>query len=411
MTAKARGKNQIVLFDDAATERPDRARSTARDVRSIAHLKMLQSLAGKLNRLNDVRAIGETIANELRPLIDYHNCRVFVRRRRRARPDRVPRRARPTPRPQAPTSAGTRVGEGITGRVAATGESLLAGGRVEVRVRGARSRARTQIDESIIAVPLRYGARVIGVIVVSKLGLDQFDEDDVRLLEVLAGHASVALENARLYEAQRARGREREGAARVRPRARRRGRPRRRADARRRGRRAADRRAERARSGCRTPGGDLVGRAAVGYERRTHDRRRALRRRADRACVERPSRSWSRRAVRRLRRSARPARPARTWSRPFTIEGRWGAIAVALAGRRRRSATASCACSPASPTRRSSRSRTPPASRGSSARSSRPSRRSRTRSRRATSTRRHTPAGSPTRRCASARSSGSTATR
>ena len=30
-----------------------------------------------------------------------------------------------------------------------------------------------------------------------------FDEDDVRLLEVLGGHASVALENARLYEAER----------------------------------------------------------------------------------------------------------------------------------------------------------------------------------------------------------------
>jgi HD-GYP domain-containing protein (c-di-GMP phosphodiesterase class II) len=52
-------------------------------------------------------------------------------------------------------------------------------------------------------VPLRYGSLVVGVIVVSKLGLDQFDEDDVRLLEVLAGHAAVAVENARLYEAAR----------------------------------------------------------------------------------------------------------------------------------------------------------------------------------------------------------------
>ena len=58
-------------------------------------------------------------------------------------------------------------------------------------------------------MPLRYGSRVTGVIVISKLGLDQFDEDDVRLLEVLAGQASVALENARLYEQQR---REAEGA-------------------------------------------------------------------------------------------------------------------------------------------------------------------------------------------------------
>ena len=52
-------------------------------------------------------------------------------------------------------------------------------------------------------MPLRYGSRVAGVIVVSKLGLNQFDEDDVRLLEVLAGHAAVAVENASLYESAR----------------------------------------------------------------------------------------------------------------------------------------------------------------------------------------------------------------
>ena len=44
----------------------------------------------------------------------------------------------------------------------------------------------------------------------SKLGVGQFDEDDLRLLEVLAGHASVALENARLYESAAPRGRERD---------------------------------------------------------------------------------------------------------------------------------------------------------------------------------------------------------
>jgi HD-GYP domain-containing protein (c-di-GMP phosphodiesterase class II) len=59
------------------------------------------------------------------------------------------------------------------------------------------------IEESLIAVPLPYGSKAIGVIVISKLGVDQFDEDDVRLMEVLAGHAAVALENARLYESQR----------------------------------------------------------------------------------------------------------------------------------------------------------------------------------------------------------------
>ena len=51
---------------------------STRDVRSVAHMKMLQSLGGKLNRLNDVREIGNVIATELRSLIDYHNCRVSV---------------------------------------------------------------------------------------------------------------------------------------------------------------------------------------------------------------------------------------------------------------------------------------------------------------------------------------------
>src|SRR5204863_5358377 len=58
-------------------------------------------------------------------------------------------------------------------------------------------------DESLASAPLRYGQRVIGAITLSKLGIGQFDEDDLRLLGVLAGHASVSLENARLYESLR----------------------------------------------------------------------------------------------------------------------------------------------------------------------------------------------------------------
>jgi diguanylate cyclase (GGDEF)-like protein len=201
MTAKARGKNQIVLFDDAASERPKGKADRTRDVRSIAHLKMLQSLGGKLNRLNDVRQIGEVIADELRLLIDYHNCRVSVLDDDWVVPIafRGELLSRSGERVDFPR---TRVGEGITGHVAETSEPLLVGNTLEceyaVMIPGTH-----MIEESQIAVPLCYGARVIGVIAISKLGVDQFDEDDVRLLEVLAGHASVALENARLYEAQR----------------------------------------------------------------------------------------------------------------------------------------------------------------------------------------------------------------
>ncbi|MGH2997132.1 MAG: HD domain-containing phosphohydrolase, partial [Gaiellaceae bacterium] len=95
-----------------------------------------------------------------------------------------------------------KIGEGITGRVAQTAESLLLGDAARCEF-ALTVPGTDRIEESLIAVPLCYGSTPIGVVVISKLGIDQFDDDDVRLLEVLAGHAAVALENARLYEAQR----------------------------------------------------------------------------------------------------------------------------------------------------------------------------------------------------------------
>jgi HD-GYP domain-containing protein (c-di-GMP phosphodiesterase class II) len=165
-------------------------------------MKMLQSLSGKLNRLNDVREIGDEIASELRSLIDYHNCRVFVVDGEELVPIAfrgefvVETVALPL------ELLRTKIGTGITGRCAETGESLLIHDAANCEF-GSRIPGTPIIEESLVAVPLRYGTRVVGVIVVSKLGLDQFDEDDVRLLEVLAGHAAVAVENASLYESAR----------------------------------------------------------------------------------------------------------------------------------------------------------------------------------------------------------------
>jgi diguanylate cyclase (GGDEF)-like protein len=199
MTAKTRGKNQFVLYDeDGATERPEPAVTSTRDLRSIAHLKMLQSLAGKLNRLNDVRRIGETIAGELRLLIDYHNCRVVLREGDELRPVAFVGETAG----KGAEAFGVKVGEGVTGVAVERGESMLVPNALECEF-AKRIPGTDELEESLAVVPLRYGGRVTGAIVISKLGTNQFDDDDVRLLEVLAGQASVALENALLYERQR----------------------------------------------------------------------------------------------------------------------------------------------------------------------------------------------------------------
>jgi diguanylate cyclase (GGDEF)-like protein len=202
MTAKTRGKGLVVPFDESGRERPSAEAVRRDDVRSIAHMKMLQSLSGKLSRLNDISQIGLTISDELRLLVDYHNCRLFLREE----DDLVPVAFRGDltgTSPGAPVKLlPLKVGHGITGRVAETGVSLLVADAAQHEF-GERIAGTAEIEESLLAVPLKYGQRVTGVIVISKLGLDQFDADDLRLLEVMAGHASVALENARLYESQR----------------------------------------------------------------------------------------------------------------------------------------------------------------------------------------------------------------
>jgi HD-GYP domain-containing protein (c-di-GMP phosphodiesterase class II)/putative methionine-R-sulfoxide reductase with GAF domain len=163
---------------------------------------MLQSLSGKLSSLNNVTQIGLTISDELRLLVDYHNCRVFLRHEDDLLPVAFRGDLTTTGAGDPKTLLPTKVGRGITGRVAETGMSLLVGDAAQHEL-GEQIEGTAEIEESLLAVPLKYGTRVTGVIVISKLGLHQFDADDLRLLEVMAGHASVALENARLYEAQR----------------------------------------------------------------------------------------------------------------------------------------------------------------------------------------------------------------
>ena len=201
MTAKARGKRRIVVFHEDESERPHAPTSRSADVRSLAHLKMLHGVSSRLTRLLEIDEIGATVADELRQLIDYHNCRVFLRDGSDLRP--IAFRGDLTKGSESAMDVlVTRVGVGVTGHVAATGEAFLTGDAAQCGI-GHHIEGTAQIEESLLAVPLRYGADVVGVLVISKLGLDQFDDDDQRLLEVLAGHASVAFVNARLYEAER----------------------------------------------------------------------------------------------------------------------------------------------------------------------------------------------------------------
>lgn len=91
------------------------------------------------------------------------------------------------------------VGTGITGLVAKTGESVLLGD-AERDPRAQHIEGTPMIDESFMAVPLKVKGKVEGVITLAKVGLNQFGERELHLLDTFAAGVGVALENSQLYE-------------------------------------------------------------------------------------------------------------------------------------------------------------------------------------------------------------------
>jgi signal transduction histidine kinase/putative methionine-R-sulfoxide reductase with GAF domain len=191
------------------SEEPARTPASRGDVdRSVAQLRMLHSLGAKINALTDVHAIGEAITAELGTLIDYHNCRVYL-----LQPDGVtllPIAFRgellvdfPEYTQETLEELITQMGEGITGRVAASRTSLLTPDARQVDFAVTIPGTDDDLLESMLAVPMLGGEDVMGVIVLSSLGYGMFDEDDQRLLEVLAAHAGAAFMTARLIGAER----------------------------------------------------------------------------------------------------------------------------------------------------------------------------------------------------------------
>ena len=160
-------------------------------------LAVLQAASARMSRQNTIASVGRAIVEEVAKIIDYHNCRVYLIEE----PDDVVPIAFEG-RVGAYEDVDmkllrTKVGAGFTGWVAATGKALLVDDAM-ADPRGAKIEGTDDVDESMMCVPMRYDERVIGVITTSKLGLRQFDQDDLRLLSILSDQAATAVESARL---------------------------------------------------------------------------------------------------------------------------------------------------------------------------------------------------------------------
>jgi diguanylate cyclase (GGDEF)-like protein len=164
-----------------------------------AQLEAVQSVAAQLTRLTSVEEVSAALCTQTQRVVAFDNARVYVLRDdgRTLEPVAFRPHAREY---QGESVAGLRVtvGEGITGWVAATGQQLIIDDAARdpraIQVPGSPELP----EESMLLAPLRSESRVIGVVVLSRLGVARFSDDELRLLGVLADQAAVAIENARL---------------------------------------------------------------------------------------------------------------------------------------------------------------------------------------------------------------------
>ncbi len=161
-------------------------------------LRALQELSGRLNRIQDVEGIGEAIVAGMDRLIRHDTIRVYQVDQGTGTCEPIAFQGefmgigRPTT-----NMLRLPIGQGLTGWVALHNRALRLGdASADPR---AMQVGASRGAESMLLVPMDWEDRVMGVIVVSTAGYDQYTEDDERMLEVFAGYAAQAMANAEAF--------------------------------------------------------------------------------------------------------------------------------------------------------------------------------------------------------------------
>jgi len=196
----------IAIFERLASQGATTIRSAQNYTQMetwAAQLQSIQQLGARLTRLRSVTEIGQAICVELNQLINSHNIRVY----RVAGDECMPVAWRGEVgeyEGEDGEQLRVKVGEGVTGWVARYGLAQNVGDAASDRRAKTIPGTEDDLDESLLLAPMLYEDQTIGVIVLAKLGLNQFTADDLRLLEIYASIAAQAMANADVTERLRA---------------------------------------------------------------------------------------------------------------------------------------------------------------------------------------------------------------
>jgi diguanylate cyclase (GGDEF)-like protein/putative nucleotidyltransferase with HDIG domain len=170
----------------------ENARVLQREQRRASHLAMLNETGRKANSVLDPKELLPTICSQVRSGFGYDLARIEVIDRER---DELVVEAEAGYGDEL-LGRRTRIGEGLSGVAAETGEPVLANSV-------AREPIYTALDirvRSGLSLPLRYQAELLGVLSFESYCEHAFAPQDVLTLQALADQLAIALYNARAYQ-------------------------------------------------------------------------------------------------------------------------------------------------------------------------------------------------------------------
>ncbi|MGH7730105.1 MAG: GAF domain-containing SpoIIE family protein phosphatase [Candidatus Eiseniibacteriota bacterium] len=153
--------------------------------------EVLLEVTTVLSATMDLEEVIEAILKSLRQVVHYDAAAIYLLNRKTHALELVNQVGYP---PGCEDAFGLRVGLGIVGWVAKTGDPLI----VPDVTRDERYVSARPETRSELAAPLRIGSRIIGVFNLENDRVDAYHEGHLELVTALAAQAAVAVERARL---------------------------------------------------------------------------------------------------------------------------------------------------------------------------------------------------------------------
>ena len=186
----------LSLIADQAAVVITRARAFNQARQRAVQLQAIHEVSERITAILSLEQLLPSVVRLIREHFNYHPVHIFTIEQGS---DLIVFRASTSHFPDISGMGGAmRMGQGIVGSAAANAEPILVG---DVRT-DPRYIRDTSTTRSELAVPLRIGDQVIGVLDVQSDQVDNFDAEDLFVIRTLADQIAVAIDSANSYTAQ-----------------------------------------------------------------------------------------------------------------------------------------------------------------------------------------------------------------